>query len=107
MININVIPKYLISKILQYLENPESTLIKKFYGYNSSYPMYCFLKYNRKYLPPEIWKYNYNILGGKYLRLYLFGLITTYNLEVYNDYEKYWEIAENIYPSSDDGADSI
>lgn len=106
MININVIPKHLISKILQYLENPESILIKKFEGYNSSYPMYFFLKYNREYLPPEIWKYNYNILHYESY-LSLFGKITIYNLEIYNDYEKFWEIVENIYPSSDDGADSI
>lgn len=106
MININVLPKYLISKILQYLENPESILIKKFEGYISQYPMYSFLKYNRKHLPPEIWKYNYNILHYESY-LSLFGKITSTNLQVYNDYEKFWEIVENIYPTSDSDADSI
>jgi len=107
MINIDNLPKFLISKILLYLENPESKIIKNFEGYKSGFPMYSYLRYDRRYLPVEIWKYNYDMLHYKYY-CSLFKKVTLIKLEVYNDYEKLWEFVEDIYPSSDSSvSDSI
>jgi len=107
MININNLPKFLVSKILLYLDNPESKIIKEFDAYKFEFPMYSYLRYDRTYLPPEIWKYNYNTLHNNYY-CSSFKKVTFIKLEVYNDYERLWKIAEDNYPSSDSSvSDSI
>lgn len=107
MININNLPKFLINKILIYLENPESKIIKESEIYKCGFPMYSCLTYDRRYLPPEIWKCNYNTLHYNYY-CSVFKKMTFNKLELYNDYERLWEIVENEYPSSDSSAsDSI